>query len=154
VTDLVVRPIEPHEIAEAISVLIGGSNAPEYEDLSDLDAYRNALVTLRERDGDVLVALTGTEVIGLCQYMVLQHFQHRGGRCTEVESVHVRSDWRRRGVGAALIAAVEERSRDAGCYRIQLTSNRSRDAAHLFYPALGFEGSHVGYKKHLGETLE
>jgi GNAT superfamily N-acetyltransferase len=100
----------------------------------------------------VLLAVTDGEVVGLCQFLVLPHFQHRGGRCAEVESVHVRQDWRRRGVGAALLTHVEVLARAAGCYRIQLTSNRSRDAAHLFYPARGYTASHVGYKKHLDDV--
>lgn len=147
-SEVVVRPIARSEIAAAVRVLIGGSGAPEYEDPTDVVAYESAVAATRSGGGDVLVAVADGEVVGLCQFLVLPHFQHRGGRCAEVESVHVREDWRRRGVGAALVTQVEVLARAAGCYRIQLTSNRSRDAAHLFYPALGFSASHVGYKKH------
>jgi GNAT superfamily N-acetyltransferase len=47
--------------------------------------------------------------------------------------------FRRRGVGQALVRAVEAIAREWGCDRMEVTSSRSRDAAQAFYPALGYE---------------
>jgi GNAT superfamily N-acetyltransferase len=46
---------------------------------------------------------------------------------------------RRAGVGRRLIAAVERWATAHGCADVEVTSLRSRDAAHSFYAALGYE---------------
>jgi GNAT superfamily N-acetyltransferase len=74
----------------------------------------------------------------------------RGGmRRALVEAVRVRADLRSRGIGAALMAHVEQRAKQAGCGLIQLTTDRQRLDAHRFYERLGYAASHVGMKKKL-----
>lgn len=121
--------------------------APELEDELDVDAYWRAVEETRRRRGDVLVADLDGEVVGICQVLVFPHFQHSGGWCAELESVHVRSDIRSQGVGAQLLAAAEELARREGCYRVQLTSRNFREDAHRFYLANGFELTSQGFKK-------
>jgi GNAT superfamily N-acetyltransferase len=53
---------------------------------------------------------------------------------------------RGRGHGAAMMRWAIDESRRRGCSRIQLTSNKSRKAAHRFYERLGFRASHEGMK--------
>ncbi len=89
-------------------------------------------------------------VVGMCQLLLFRHFQRRGGRCAEIESVHVRADRRAQGIGSALVHAAVEAARDGGCYRVQLTSNVERSDAHRLYRSLGFEPTHVGFKLQLG----
>jgi GNAT superfamily N-acetyltransferase len=144
-----VRPLEKADTAEAVAVLRGGSNAPEFEDVSRLENYWDAALETRARGGDVLVATRDNEVVGVLQVLIFRHFQHTGGWCCEVESVHVRSDQRSKGIGAELLAAAEQLARDRGCYRIQLTSNNIREDAHRFYEREGYVQSHKGFKKHL-----
>ena len=86
------------------------------------------------------------EVVGTCQLIVFRHLQAHGGRCAEIESVHVHPDHRGAGVGAALVGEAVARARALGCYRVQLTSNTARPDAHRFYERLGFSPSHVGFK--------
>jgi GNAT superfamily N-acetyltransferase len=99
----------------------------------------------------VLVACAGDEVVGVCQVMVFPHFQHTGGWCAELESVHVRNDMRSRGIGATMLAAAEALALDRGCYRIQLTSRSVRHEAHRFYLSNGYELTSQGFKKPLGD---
>jgi hypothetical protein len=40
-------------------------------------------------------------------------------------------------------------AKDAGCYRVQLTSNSVRERAHAFYRSLGYAQSHQGFRKAL-----
>jgi len=144
-----VRPLEKADTAVTVAVLRGGSNAPEFEDDSRLEDYWEAALETRTRGGDVLVAIHDHEVVGVLQVVIFRHFQHTGGWCCEVESVHVRSDQRSKGIGAQLLAAAEKLARDRGCYRIQLTSNNVREDAHRFYEREGYTQSHKGFKKHL-----
>jgi GNAT superfamily N-acetyltransferase len=144
---VVIRPIERQEIPAASLVVQGGSLTPEGEDESEVQRYWEAVEETRRRRGDVLVAVVNDEVVGVTQVMVFPHFQHTGGWCAELESVHVRSDLRGRGIGAQLLAAAEELARREGCYRVQLTSRNVRSDAHRFYEAQGFTATSQGFKK-------
>jgi len=109
------------------------------------------VVETRSRLGDVLVAELDGEVVGICQVMIFPHFQHAGGWCCELESVHVRDDRRGRGIGSSLVAASEALAIAGGCYRVQLTSRNVRADAHRFYRTLGYEQTSQGFKKSLGD---
>lgn len=144
---VLIRSIEYGDVGDAVTVIIGGSTRPESEDPRNSDAYWPAVVETRARRGDVLVAVDDGDVVGVCQVLIFQHFQHVGGWCCEIESVHVREDRRSHGIGGALLDAAEALARDRGCYRIQLTSNNQRTDAHRFYDAHGYHATHRGYKK-------
>jgi len=147
---LEVRPIADHEVEAAVTILIDGSLSPQDERPTMLSLYHDAIDRSRREGGEVLVAVEGQDVIGVCQLLVFTHLQHAGSPCAELESVHVRADRRSRGVGAAMLAEAERRATDRGCYRIQLTSRIVRTDAHRFYLANGYEASHLGFKKSLG----
>lgn len=138
------------EDAGRLAMLLDGGSLTVKEDPGDVASYREALSEILSSSGqEVLVAESGGEVVGMCQLIVFRHVQHRGGRCAEIESVHVDQAWRRRGVGSTLMSEAVRRARDAGCYRVQLTSNAARVDAHRWYLRLGFDASHVGFKLYL-----
>ncbi len=146
---IAVRPLARGEVAAAIAVMLEGSLHPDGERPDDPDVYWRAAEETTAHGGAVLVALEDGEVVGLCQVLVLRHFQHAGGLCAELESVFVREDRRGRGVGGALLEAAEALARERGCYRVQLTSNVVRTDAHRFYEAHGYAATHRGFKKGL-----
>jgi GNAT superfamily N-acetyltransferase len=142
-----VRPIRFDDVAAAVELLIGGSLTPEFEDATKVDDYWAAVEATRRQRGDVLVAEEDGDVVGVCQVIIFQHLQHAGGWCAEIESVHVRGDRRRRGVGAQLLRAAEDLAHERRCYRIQLTSRNVREDAHRFYLANGYDQTSQGFKK-------
>ena len=145
-----VRGITRAEVPDAVALIVEGTLAPGSERPEDVDAYWRAVLATRDRGGEVLVAVDGVDVVGVCQVLIFPHFQHTGGWCCELESVYVRGDRRGGGIGSAMLRAAEVLARDAGCYRIQLTSRNPRLAAHRFYRALGYEQMSQGFKKTLG----
>lgn len=136
--------------AGAIAAILAAGSLRSAEDPSGLAAYRAALDEI-EADplSRVLVAELAGSVVGACQLIMFRHLQERGGLCAEIESMHVASGHRSAGIGAALLEAAVEAARSAGCYRIQLTSNKARGDAHRFYARHGFEASHEGFKLYL-----
>jgi GNAT superfamily N-acetyltransferase len=142
-----VRPIAYDDVAAAVELLRGGSLTPSFEDVTRVEDYWSAVEETRRQRGDVLVAEVDGAVVGVIQVIVFQHFQHAGGWCCEVESVHVRADMRSRGIGAQLLAAAEGVAKERGCYRIQLTSRNVREDAHRFYLANGYGQTSQGFKK-------
>ncbi len=113
-----IRPIAYGDVAAAVELVRAGSLMPQFEDPARVEDYWLAVEESRRQRGDVLVADVDGEVVGVCQVIIFQHFQHAGGWCGEIESVHVRSDLRGRGIGAQLLQAAEELARERGCYRI------------------------------------
>ncbi len=143
-----IRPIAAADVTAAVDVIIDGSTKPENERPDRADLYWAAVEETRSRRGEVLVAELREEVVGVVQVLIFQHFQHTGGWCAEIESVHVRADARNQGIGAALLVAAEALAVERGCYRVQLTSNNVREEAHRFYVDHGYVSSHGGFKKY------
>jgi GNAT superfamily N-acetyltransferase len=146
---LVLRPADEADLARIVELLRLGAvpgGPARTEDPGDLAPYRSALSEIARMGGAVLVAERAGEVVGVCQLIVFRHLQSRGGRCAEIESVHVHPDRRRAGIGAALLREAVERARAQGCYRVQLTSNTARADAHRFYERFGLSPTHVGFK--------
>ncbi len=149
---LVVRGAVEADVGQIVELLTLGpvpGGPPSTEDPDDLAPYRSALREIEGSGGALLVADMAGQVVGTCHLIVFRHFQAHGGRCVEIESVHVHPDHRGAGVGGVLIGDAVARARQLGCYRVQLTSNADRPDAHRFYEKLGFVPSHIGFKMSL-----
>lgn len=85
-----------------------------------------------------LAALDG-QVLGAFCLLIMDNFAHLGAPSGIVEDVVVREGWRGRGIGAALMRFAMGLCREKQCYKMVLSSNRSRSEAHRFYRSLGFE---------------
>lgn len=146
----VIRTATEEDLGAAVELLVLGALEAGKDDPADLAPYRAALAEIDATPGNqVLVAEVDGRVVGVCQLLVFRHLQARGGRCAEIESMHVHPDFRSRGIGGALVEEAVERARLAGCYRVQLTSNLARPDAHRFYDRHGFAPSHRGFKRAL-----
>ncbi len=145
---MAIRQATETDLARIVELLELGAvpGTPPVEDRLDLGPYASALTEIEATGGAILVAQTGDQVVGVCQLIVFRHLQRGGGRCAEIESVHVHPDHRSSGIGGALVRDAVERARRLGCYRVQLTSNTVRADAHRFYERLGFVPSHLGFK--------
>jgi len=104
---------------------------------------------LADPDQRLLVAEDGGRLVGSAHLMVLRHFGRSLSRSGVVEGVVVDAAYRRVGVGAALMSAVADAARAAGCYKLALTSNLAREGAHRFYSRLGWKRTHYGYSLEL-----
>ena len=136
--------------APAVAALLAGGSLRAVEDPAGGPAYEAALAEIAaDPRSEVLVAEVDGAVAGLCQLIVFRHLQERGGLCAEIESMHVAAPRRSQGIGSVLLEAAVERARAAGCYRVQLTSNKARRDAHRFYARHGFEATHEGFKLYL-----
>ena len=144
---LSIRPIAHDDPATIVALLQGASLTPDAEDPREIDRYWAAVEETRARQGDVFVAELDGAPVGVVQAMVFPHFQHQGGWCCELESVHVREDLRGRGIGAHLLGAAEQLARQRGCYRLQLTNRNVRVDAHRFFLANGYDQTSQGFKQ-------
>lgn len=97
----------------------------------------------------LIVGEIAGRVVATCQLTLLPGLSRQGATRALVEAVRVAGDLRSAGLGAALMAEAEARARAAGAVMIQLTTDKTRHRAHAFYDRLGYEQSHLGYKKAL-----
>lgn len=138
------------DIAQLVELILGGKIEIGADDDLYLDDYADALYEIDTTDGAYLmVAELGGAVVGMLQLITFRHFQHRGGRCAEIESMHVSNEVSGMGVGGHLLDKAVSRAKDLGCYRIQLTCNVARDDAHRFYERHEFQPTHQGFKRYL-----
>jgi GNAT superfamily N-acetyltransferase len=87
----------------------------------------------------VFVALADGTVAGTYALLILDNLAKRGARAGIVEDVAVLPDRQGQGIGRAMMEHARQQCRAAGCYKMALSSNLSREPAHRFYDALGFE---------------
>lgn len=77
-------------------------------------------------------------VVGSYALLVMHNLAHCGTPSAIAEDVVVQPDCQGQGVGRRMMAHAVEQARQAGCYKLALSSNRKRQAAHAFYESLGF----------------
>ncbi len=53
---------------------------------------------------------------------------------------------RGQGIGRQIMEYAIDRARQAGCYKIELTSDNRRPEAHRFYSSLGLEAAATGFR--------
>ena len=87
----------------------------------------------------VLVAERGGQLLGTCSLHRIDHLAHNFARSAILEDVVVNSDARGLGIGQALLRSAVDKARAWGCYKLALSSNQSREAAHRFYEKQGFK---------------
>ena len=97
------------------------------------------------RNEQVVAELDGA-VVGTCQLTFTPSLTRDGSERMTIEGVRVRADTRGAGIGRAMMAWALARARERGCGLAQLTTDKSRTRAHLFYATLGFVASHEGMK--------
>lgn len=119
----------------------GASVPQEYADAFEAMSREPAnRILLAEKDGEIVASL---------QLVFTPSLSRRGTRRATIEAVRVASAFRGQNIGTALMRHAIAQSRAADCGLVQLTSDRRRTRAHLFYRRLGFEQSHIGFKMEL-----
>jgi GNAT superfamily N-acetyltransferase len=130
---LQIRRATPDD-AESIARLVTQLGYPAVA--SDMPAR---LARLRDHDrGAVLLAHRGDAVVGLATIHV-HSVVHRAGDVAWLTALVVDESARGTGVGRALVAAVEQFAREAGCERLSVTTHERRADARAFYARLGLE---------------
>lgn len=114
------------------------------------EEYRHAFEDMSRDPGNcILLAELDGEIVGSLQLVFTPSLSRRGTMRATIEAVRVVSKRRGQNIGTALMRRAIDESRRAGCGLVQLTSDKRRTRAHLFYRRLGFEQSHIGFKLEL-----
>ena len=79
------------------------------------------------------------KVVGTFALLVMHNIGHQGSPSAIVEDVVVSSSHQSQTIGSEMITHAMDLARQAGCYKLALSSNQKRQRAHAFYESLGFD---------------
>jgi GNAT superfamily N-acetyltransferase len=77
--------------------------------------------------------------VGTYTFFVLPLLAHNGAPEAIVEDVAVHPEAQGQGIGRHMMEHARSLAREAGCYKLALSSNQKRVEAHAFYERIGFE---------------
>ena len=108
------------------------------------DTQANLMRIASNSTDRIYVAVSGDEVIGYihaCDYDLI--YAHH---MKNIMGIAVSKAWKHKGIGRALLSAVEQWAKETGAKGIRLVSGASRTGAHMFYRRCGYEGDKMQLK--------
>ena len=102
--------------------------------------YRLFIATLPCQDGNARVPVLGTYAL-----LIMHNLAHAGTPSAIVEDVVVSAARQGQGIGRQMMQHAQAQARQAGCYKLVLSSNQRRHGAHAFYESLGFERHGISF---------
>ena len=116
---------------------------------SSADVIPDRLAAI-EREGGAVFVVTNADdrILGLAS--ASRHATlHAGAQVAYITALVTSDDARGQGVGRAMVAAIEQWAREAGCTRLSVTSAEHRADAHEFYPRCGMPYNGRRFSKQL-----
>lgn len=111
------------------------------------DDYQRIFADIRDHSGHaLLVAEEQGEVAGSVVLLIVPNLSHEALPWAVVENLVVDQRYQGKGFGRLLMEYAIARAKEAGCYKIGLSSDKRRPEAHRFYRSLGFKASAHGFR--------
>lgn len=154
--EITIRRARAADVARIAELIMLGAAAPtmtpeEIRAEAQHPGYGEAFAEIdASKDNALFVAERAGAVVGTFQVTLIPGLIARERRRGKIESVHVAPESRGLGIGAVMIKHALAFAEESGVGLIELSSNKSRIDAHRFYRNLGFDQSHEGFKKQLG----
>ena len=86
----------------------------------------------------IYIAMIEEDVVGTFALLIMDNLVPNGAPSGIVEDVAVKTAWQGRGIGKRMMQYAMKICKEAGCYKLSLSSNVKRENAHKFYESLGF----------------
>jgi GNAT superfamily N-acetyltransferase len=129
--------------------LIAESDTDKIKDLMEQLGYQNTSEQIRLRiqqwrmsdfPGKAWVAVKNNEIVGCIAILVLDWFHHDASSL-RIAALIIDQNYRRQGIGSALLAVIEAYAKQHGCESIELTSGLHRipTGTYDFYFAHGYK---------------
>jgi GNAT superfamily N-acetyltransferase len=88
---------------------------------------------------NLYVAVRNNSIIGSFALLIIDNLAHMGASSGIVEDVMVSPSHQGQGVGREMMKYAQDISREAGCYKLVVSSNKKRKEAHRFFETMGFK---------------
>lgn len=137
-TDVTVREATVRDVPSLLMLYeTSGIDRPGENDPEQAAAHWSAL---RKAGAHVFIAESADgRPLGTLTLFLLPLLAHRTAPAALVEDVAVHPSAQGQGIGRRLVHEAMDRAQAAGCYKLALSSNEKREAAHAFYDNLGFQ---------------
>ena len=119
---------------------------PDAEDPSRVEDYARVLARMTAQGQRLLVAEDDGRIAGALVLAIIENITRQGTPYAIIENVVVDETARGQRLGEALIEQAIAEARQAGCYKVSLTSSKRRRDAHRFYERLGFVQTHEAFR--------
>ncbi|MBI5116213.1 GNAT family N-acetyltransferase [Candidatus Poribacteria bacterium] len=127
-------------IVEMMKGLIIKTSEAEARGASTLAEYEKVFERIRiDPNHKLFVAEMEGRVVGAADLLLVPNLSHRGLPWALIENVVIDESMRRKGIGRELVKHLIDVAKKSGCYKIGLSSDRKRTAAHRLYESLGFD---------------
>ena len=149
---LIIREARMADLPRVVEMLADDKLGAEREWVSDplRDSYYDAFASIdSDRNNQVVVAEQEGKLVGTLQLTFIPCLTYQGGWRALIESMRVDSEVRGEGLGKKLVTWAIDAARERHCHLVQLTTDKQREDARLFYEGLGFVASHEGMKLRL-----
>lgn len=146
---MIIRKATEHDLPLIVKLLANDSLGKQRECYQEPlpESYMNAFSEINADKNNFLVVMEDNSVIiGTLQLTFIPYLTYKGGKRALIEGVRIDESYRGKGIGKQLIEWAIEKSRQQGCYMVQLTTDKKRPDALEFYKKLGFTASHEGLK--------
>lgn len=146
---MIIRKATEHDLPLIVKLLANDSLGKQRECYQEPlpESYMNAFSEINSDKNNFLVVMEDNSVIiGTLQLTFIPYLTYKGGKRALIEGVRIDESYRGKGIGKQLIEWAIEKSRQQGCYMVQLTTDKKRPDALEFYKKLGFIASHEGLK--------
>lgn len=147
------RRAAPADLAAIVQLLADDSMGAARENIGDMEPYEQAFAAIDGDPSHLLVVgemvpdgAENASVVATFQLTFLPGISRQGSWRSQLEGVRVAGRLRGQGIGNLMVQWAIEESRRRGCSMMQLTTHKTRTAAHRFYERLGFDASHEGMK--------
>jgi ribosomal protein S18 acetylase RimI-like enzyme len=87
----------------------------------------------------LFVVCDNDAIVGTYALLIMHNLAHQGTPSAIVEDVVVNAERQSQGIGRDMMRHAMALAREAGCYKLVLSSNQKRERAHAFYESLGFQ---------------
>lgn len=118
---------------------------------SKIRVMESKFVELRENHNYIFIsALEGNHLIGSVSGIICEELYGECKPFLVIENLIVDHEYRRKGIGNALMTEIEQIAIKNDCYQIFVITNNDRPDAIAFYESIGFNpDTHKGFKKPL-----
>lgn len=106
-------------------------------------AYPSYTLYVAELDG---------QIVGTFALLIMDNLGHMGTPSGLMEDVVVGADCQGKGIGRQMVQFAIKVCKDHGCYKMALSSNIKREAAHRFYESIGFKRHGYSFLMDLGDN--
>ena len=133
----VIRPATPDDLPDILRLYA----LPDFDDgrALPLDEAQERFDRLRRYpDYHLYVAQLRGRTVGTFALLIMEKLLHLGAPAAIVDDVIVDTDCRGQGIGRQMMQFAMQLARKKGCYKLALSTNVKRTAAHHFYESLGF----------------